>query len=126
MRRCSFRLLLLLFHKSERVHVRVVSHKPQAHGIVGEFAHIVAVVPTDDPPDFVVTSNFMRGLAPNGQLFDFAQNIVGDGEFTGATFSPRGNRLFFNIQTTSSDVGYGTRGPGSSSIWIRGLAGERA
>ena len=65
------------------------------------------------PPDFVVPSNFMRGLTRKGRLFDFAQNIVGDGEFTGATWSPKGDRLFFNVQTTSADVGrtYEVRGP---------------
>jgi len=49
--------------------------------------------------------NFMRGLTPDGLLFDFARNAVPgfEGqEFAGACFSPRGNgsqELFVNIQT---------------------------
>jgi secreted PhoX family phosphatase len=46
----------------------------------------------DDP-------NFLRGLTPAGELFDFAQNVGSDAEFTGATFSPNGQALFFNIQS---------------------------
>ena len=62
---------------------------------------------------FVIPSNFLRGLSPTGVLFDFAQNVVGGGEFTGVTFSPDGTSLFFNIQTTDLDVGrtYEVRGP---------------
>jgi len=64
---------------------------------------------TVNSPGFVIPSNFMRGLTKGGQLFDFAQNIDGTGEFTGATFSPDGKRLFFNIQ----DIGrtFEVRGP---------------
>ena len=68
----------------------------------------------NDPDDgFVIPHNFMRGLTPGGELFDFAENIVGTGEFTGATFSPGGRSLFFNVQTTSDDVGrtYQVHGP---------------
>ena len=43
--------------------------------------------------------NFLRGLTPDGELFDFAQNVGSDAEFTGATFSPNGQALFFNIQS---------------------------
>ena len=66
-----------------------------------------------DRTGFHIPSNFLRGLTKGGQLFDFAKNIVGDGEFTGATFSPDGKRFFFNIQTTDADVGrtYEVRGP---------------
>jgi secreted PhoX family phosphatase len=62
----------------------------------------------DDPP-FVIPSNFMRGLTKGGELFDFAKNIDTTGEFTGATFSPDGKRMFFNIQ----DIGrtFEVRGP---------------
>jgi secreted PhoX family phosphatase len=45
---------------------------------------------------------FMRGLTPEGRIFDFARNIVPGfemREFAGATFSPDGRTLFFNIQT---------------------------
>jgi uncharacterized protein len=45
---------------------------------------------------------FLRGLTPRGQIFDFAKNIVAgfdDQEFAGATYSPDGETLFVNIQT---------------------------
>ena len=45
---------------------------------------------------------FIRGLTPKGQIFDFAKNIVPGFEkmeFAGATFSPDGETLFVNIQT---------------------------
>ncbi|NOK59301.1 MAG: DUF839 domain-containing protein [Chloroflexi bacterium AL-W] len=47
---------------------------------------------------------YLRGLTPRGQIFDFAQNLItnGDGsanEFAGATFSPDGQTLFVNVQT---------------------------
>jgi uncharacterized protein len=44
----------------------------------------------------------VRGLTPEGRVFDFARNIVPGfemREFAGATFSPDGRTLFFNIQT---------------------------
>lgn len=43
--------------------------------------------------------NFLRGLTPDGELFDFAQNVGSDAEFTGATFTPDGRALVFNIQS---------------------------
>jgi secreted PhoX family phosphatase len=45
---------------------------------------------------------FLRGLTPQGQIFDFAKNTVKgfeDRELAGATFSPDGRTLFVNIQT---------------------------
>jgi secreted PhoX family phosphatase len=45
---------------------------------------------------------FVRGLTPEGRIFDFARNIVPGfemREFAGATFSPDGRTLFLNIQT---------------------------
>ncbi|MBA2732872.1 MAG: DUF839 domain-containing protein [Acidobacteria bacterium] len=44
----------------------------------------------------------VRGLTHEGRIFDFASNIVPafeTEEFAGATFSPDGKTLFFNIQT---------------------------
>jgi secreted PhoX family phosphatase len=41
---------------------------------------------------------YVRGLTPDGRLFDFASNITNDSEFAGATFSPDGQTLFLNIQ----------------------------
>jgi secreted PhoX family phosphatase len=45
---------------------------------------------------------YIRGLTRQGQIFDFARNIVPEFEtieFAGATFSPDGKTLFVNIQT---------------------------
>ncbi|MFZ4509184.1 MAG: alkaline phosphatase PhoX, partial [Fimbriimonas sp.] len=43
-------------------------------------------------------TQYVRGLSKEGLLFDFAFNLFNKSEFTGATFSPDGNTLFFNIQ----------------------------
>lgn len=42
--------------------------------------------------------NHVRGLTPDGRIFDFARNIASGSEFAGATFSPDGRTLFVNIQ----------------------------
>lgn len=42
--------------------------------------------------------NHVRGLTPEGRVFDFARNISSGAEFAGATFSPDGRTLFVNIQ----------------------------
>jgi secreted PhoX family phosphatase len=42
--------------------------------------------------------NFVRGLTPDGKIFDFANNILNSREFAGAAFSPDGKTLFVNIQ----------------------------
>ncbi|NIR40854.1 MAG: DUF839 domain-containing protein, partial [Actinobacteria bacterium] len=49
----------------------------------------------DNTPD-----NFLRGLTPGGDLFDFCKNVIpgGDEEFAGATFSNDGETLYVNIQ----------------------------
>jgi secreted PhoX family phosphatase len=47
--------------------------------------------------------NFLRGLTRKGELFDIAQNKIAtqlNDEFAGATFSPDGETLFVNIQST--------------------------
>jgi hypothetical protein len=57
-----------------------------------------ALVLCEDGP----TNNYIRGLTPDGQLFDIALNRV-EGqfrdEFAGATFSPDGHTLFVNMQS---------------------------
>ncbi|MGI9041629.1 MAG: alkaline phosphatase PhoX [Gemmatimonadales bacterium] len=40
--------------------------------------------------------NFLRGLTPDGRIFDFASNDKS--EWAGACFSPQGNTLFVNVQ----------------------------
>lgn len=46
-------------------------------------------------------NQYVRGLSPQGYLFDLASNIIPrheTGEFAGATFSPDNKTLFLNIQ----------------------------
>ncbi|MEH2194425.1 MAG: alkaline phosphatase PhoX [Nostoc sp.] len=43
--------------------------------------------------------NFLRGVTPKGELYNFARNAFNDSEFAGACFSPDGQTLFVNIQT---------------------------
>ena len=48
-----------------------------------------------------IEEQFMRGLTADGRIFDFAKNIAPGmerSEFAGATFSPDGKTLFFNLQ----------------------------
>lgn len=40
----------------------------------------------------------LRGLTPDGRIFDLAANDLNESEFAGATFSPDGATLFVNIQ----------------------------
>jgi secreted PhoX family phosphatase len=44
-------------------------------------------------------TDFLRGVNPEGQIFDFARNDLNGSEFAGATYSPDGDTLFVNIQT---------------------------
>ncbi|HMS09127.1 MAG TPA: DUF839 domain-containing protein [Pyrinomonadaceae bacterium] len=51
--------------------------------------------------------NYVRILTPNGKIADFARNITqgyDETEVAGATFSPDGTTLFFNIQTPGITV----------------------
>ena len=48
--------------------------------------------------------SFIRGLTREGDIFDFARNILNGREFCGATFSPDGRVLFVNIQGGSDPV----------------------
>jgi secreted PhoX family phosphatase len=61
--------------------------------------------------------NFLRGITPAGEIFDFARNVIprreGE-EFAGATFSPDGRVLFVNIQA-STGLTFAIWGP-----WGRG------
>jgi uncharacterized protein len=43
--------------------------------------------------------NFVVGVAPGGELYQFARNALNDNEFAGACFSPDGQTLFVNVQT---------------------------
>jgi secreted PhoX family phosphatase len=49
-------------------------------------------------------TQYVRGLTPQGLIFDFVRNLAEDKngdthEFAGATFSPDGRTLFVNVQT---------------------------
>ena len=70
------------------------------------------------------TDNFVRGLTTGGSIFDLAKNaVVLDGqrngfsgdyrhrEFAGATYSPDGRWLFFNVQTPG--ITFAVTGPWS-------------
>ena len=49
-------------------------------------------------------AQFVRGLTPRGEIFDFAKNRLNDSEFAGATFSPDGETLFVNIQSPGMTI----------------------
>jgi hypothetical protein len=49
-----------------------------------------------EDPD--VSTVYLRGLTPEGEVFDFARNLLNDREFAGACFSPDGRVLFVNLQ----------------------------
>lgn len=43
------------------------------------------------------STDFLRGVDPEGQIFDFGRNDLNGSEFAGATYSPDGQTLFVNI-----------------------------
>lgn len=43
-------------------------------------------------------TDFLRGITRHGEIFDLARNDHNTSELAGATFSPEGSTLFFNIQ----------------------------
>ena len=64
------------------------------------------------------TENLLRGITPDGEIFDFALNAIagrGQEEFAGSTFTPDGKVLFVNIQA-SSGITFAIWGP-----WRRGV-----
>lgn len=46
----------------------------------------------------------LRGLTPDGRIFDLVANIANPREVAGATFSPDGETLFFNAQGTRGQI----------------------
>jgi hypothetical protein len=48
---------------------------------------------------------YVRGLTPNGAIFDLGKNLLNQTEFAGACFSPDGRVLFVNIQGSGRDSG---------------------
>ncbi|MBK6456238.1 MAG: DUF839 domain-containing protein [Gemmatimonadetes bacterium] len=51
------------------------------------------------------TAPYVRGLTPDGAIFDLAKNIANSTEFAGACFSPDGRILFVNIMGSTNDAG---------------------
>jgi secreted PhoX family phosphatase len=47
----------------------------------------------------------VRGLTPDGAIFDVARNLLNADEFAGACFSPDGRVLFLNIMGSTLDAG---------------------
>lgn len=47
----------------------------------------------------------LRGLTPDGRIFEFARNVLNGTEFAGACFSPDGETLFVNIMGSTRDAG---------------------
>jgi hypothetical protein len=61
----------------------------------------------------------LRGITPQGAVFDFARNLADMREFAGVCFSPDGETLFVNLQgSLRRSATYAIRGP-----WRRALAG---
>lgn len=70
-----------------------------------------ALVICEDRP---LGSCMLRGLTPDGRIFNFAKNIANSSEFAGATFGPDGETLFVNIQAPGQTLaiwGPWTQGP---------------
>jgi uncharacterized protein len=58
----------------------------------------------------------LRGITPQGAMFDFARNVTDTREFAGVCFSPDGETLFVNLQgSLRRSATYAIRGP-----WRRG------
>ncbi|MCY1061736.1 alkaline phosphatase PhoX [Nannocystis sp. SCPEA4] len=53
--------------------------------------------------------NYVRVLAPTGEIYDFARNAQSDSEFAGVCFSPDGKTMFVNIQ--GDGITLAVRGP---------------
>lgn len=48
---------------------------------------------------------YLRGLTPEGAIFDLGKNLLNTDEFAGACFSPDGRILFVNIMGSTRDAG---------------------
>jgi hypothetical protein len=60
----------------------------------------------------------LRGLTPEGAIFDFARNLADSREFAGACFSPDGAVLFVNLQGAGPgrSVTYAITGPWETGV----------
>lgn len=75
----------------------------------------INVPPAPGRRGYQIPHNFIHGLTRDGVLFDFAENLVNDSEFTGAAFSPDGKSLFFNRQEPG--ITFEVRGPFHKGPW---------
>lgn len=84
----------------------------------------LVVAPTGDLiicEDPFTTEPYIRGLTPEGRIYDFARSITNTTEFCGACFSPDGSTLFVNQRGQAAlpyaqppGVTYAIQGPFSS------------
>ncbi len=60
----------------------------------------------------------LNGLTRKGEIFAFAENLLNDSEWAGATFSPDGETLFANLQGPNSGPNPPAAAPGRTfAIW---------
>ncbi len=59
---------------------------------------------------------YLRGLTPDGTIFDFARNTANGSEFAGACFSPDGHTLFVNVQGSRRRAPHMVRGY-TMAVW---------
>jgi hypothetical protein len=93
---------------------QVWRYRPRGHsgGLLSLIFESPGVDSLDSPDNICVTpggglilcedgddQQFLRGLTQQGEIFNFALNVLNDSEFAGATFSPDGETLFVNIQS---------------------------
>ncbi len=63
-------------------------------------------------------TQYLRGLTPEGRIFDLAANTLNDYELAGATFSPDGRTLYVNIQGPTSGRPEDAAGEGRTvALW---------
>ena len=63
-------------------------------------------------------TEYLRGLTPDGRIFDLAANTLNEYELAGATFSPDGETLFVNIQGPTSGTPEEGAGEGRTlALW---------
>lgn len=111
------------FHSTnggDAAHGQVWRYRPTAE----DRGELVLVFESPDPaildyPDNVTVSprggivicedgggeQYLRGLTPEGAIFDFGRNRINEDEFAGACFSPDGSILFVNIMGSTLDAG---------------------
>ncbi len=69
---------------------------------------------------------FVRGVTPDGRIYDFAKTTINDSEFCGGCFSPNGDTFFLNQQGgtgVKSPADVAANGAVTYAIW--GPFGER-